>query len=170
MVNDIFINKVEASGIIALDLIDFKPTMEIVEFDIKSLLFMEMIVKEKEFRASLFNIDLSQYKGKAVALICSVDAIIPSWIYMVLADVFHGNAIYFDFKDKVGVELDLWKKNLVETNLLMSYKHKKVVVRARPDIPPALYITATELLKPLVKTLMYGEIGMPKVIYKKQEK
>ncbi|VTP91532.1 DUF2480 family protein [Sphingobacterium daejeonense] len=167
MENGNFINKVEASGIVALDLIDYKTELEIIEFDIKTLLFMEMIVKEKEFRASLSDIDLSMYKEKAVAFVCSVDAIIPPWVYMVLADVFHGNAAYFDFKDAAGVALDLWKKNLTEADL-STYQDKKIVVRARPDIPPALYIMATALLKPLVKTLMYGEIGLPKVIYKKQ--
>lgn len=168
MEDEKFINKVEASGIVAIDLIDYKPILEIIEFDIKSLLFMEMIVKEKEFRAALSAIDFSVYKDKAVAFVCSVDAIIPPWVYMALADVFHGKTAYFDFKDTAGLALDLWKKKLTEADL-STYQDKKVVVRARPDIPPALYITATQLLKPLVKTLMYGEIGMPKVIYKKQE-
>ena len=166
MEDDTFVNKVEASGIMALDLINYKPALEIIEFDIKSLLFMEMIVKEREFRASLSGIDLSLYTGKAVAVICSVDAIIPAWAYMALAAVFHGHTAYLDFKGAPGVALDLWKQNLVAADL-SSYRDKKVVVRARPDIPPALYMLATELLKPLVRTLMYGEIGMPKVIYKK---
>lgn len=166
MESSTFVNKVEASGIVALDLINYKPALEIVEFDIKSLLFMEMIVKEKAFRASLSDVDLTLYTGKAVAFICSVDAIIPPWVYMTLADAFYREAVYLDFKDTAGVTLDLWKKNLTGADL-SSYRDKKVVVRARPDIPPKLFMVATELLRPLVKTLMYGEIGMPKVIYKK---
>lgn len=166
MGNDTFINKVEASGIIAFDLIDYKPTVDIVEFDIKNLLYMEMIVMEKHLRASLSEIDFSSYQGKAVGLVCSVDAIIPPWVYMVLADVIGAHAVYFDFKDKKDVEIHLWKNKLRSVDL-SSYKDRKVVVRARPDIPPALYIIATELLRPLVRSLMYGEIGMPKVIYKR---
>ena len=166
MGSGIFVNKVEASGIVALDLINYKPALEVVEFDIKRLLFMEMIVKEMAFRTSLSDVDLTLYAGKAVAFTCSVDAIIPPWVYMTLADTFHRGAVYLDFKDTAGVTLDLWKKNLTDADL-SSYRDKKVVVRARPDIPPQLYMVATELLRPLVKTLMYGEIGMPKVIYKK---
>lgn len=165
MNRDIFINKVEASGIIAFDLIDFKPAIEIVEFDIKDYLYMEMIVKEKEFRASVSQIDFTSFKDKAVAIICSVDAIIPPWVYMVLAEKLHNNAAYFDFKDTTSVEVDLWKKNLADADL-SSFADHKVVVRARPDMPPGVYMLATDRLKPLVKALMYGEIGMPKVIFK----
>lgn len=165
MATEIFVNKVEASGIVAFDLIDFRPTTEIAGLDIKDFLFMEMIVKEKEFRSAIDQIDFSSFVNKAVAVHCSVDAIIPSWVYMVLADRLHGNAASFDFKDIPSLELDLWKCNVLDAEL-SSFENKKVVVRARPEIPPALYMLATDLLKPLVKALMYGEIGMPKVIFK----
>lgn len=48
-----FVNKATASGIIAFDFLDYKPTTEIVELDIKDHLFMGMIVKEKEFKESI---------------------------------------------------------------------------------------------------------------------
>ncbi|OBS12856.1 hypothetical protein ATE49_03295 [Elizabethkingia miricola] len=165
MTGNIFINKVEASGIIAFDLIDYKPDIEIIEFDIKDYLYMEMIVKEKEFRNSMSQIDFTYFKGKAVGIVCSADAIIPPWVYMVLAEKFHDNAVYFDFKDITSIEEDLWKENLLKADV-SSFTGHKVVVRARPDIPPALYMLATSRLKLLVKVLMYGEIGMPKVIFK----
>ncbi|MEE1899445.1 DUF2480 family protein [Flavobacterium rakeshii] len=167
MTKNIFINKVEASGIIALDLIDYKPSIIVTEFDIKNLLYMNLIVKEKEFRALLSQMDLTPYQGKAIAFICSVDAIIPQWVYMSLAEKFDGVATYIDFKDKESIIVDLWEENLSKTDL-SSYNNQKVVVRAREEVPPALYMAAASLLKPIVKTLMYGEIGMPKVIYKQQ--
>ncbi len=165
MTTGVFVNKVEASGIVAFDLIDFRPKMEIIGLDIRHLLFMEMIIKEKEFRSAIDQIDFSSFANKAVAVHCSVDAIIPSWVYMVLADRLQSNAAYFDFKDIPSLELDLWKSNVLDAELL-PFENKKVVVRARPEIPPALYMLATKRLKPLVKALMYGEIGMPKVIFK----
>lgn len=166
MTKDIFVNKVEASGIIALDLIDYKPTLDIIELDIQELLFMGMIVKEKEFRALLSDIDPRAYEKKAIAFTCSTDAIIPQWTYMALAEYFQEYAAYTDFKDAETLSTELWKHNLITADLSM-YKDQKVVVRTRPDIAPTLFMTATTLLKPIVKTLMYGEIGMPKVIYKK---
>lgn len=165
MASEPFVNKVEASGIIAFDLLDYRPEVEIVGFDIKQLLYMEMIIKEKEFRTALAAIDFAVYAGKAVAIYCSVDTIIPSWVYMVLAVKLHDCAVHFDFKDEATLELDLWRSR-VEAVDLAPFQDQKVVVRARPQIPPTLYLLATDRLKPLVKTLMYGEIGMPKVIAK----
>lgn len=165
MTSEPFVNKVEASGIIAFDLLDYRPEVEIVGFDIKQLLYMEMIIREKEFRTALAAIDFAVYTGKAVAIYCSVDTIIPSWVYMVLANKLYNCAVHFDYKDEAALELDLWRTR-VEAVDLAPFKDKKVVVRARPQIPPTLYLLATDRLKPLVKTLMYGEIGMPKVIAK----
>lgn len=162
---NIFLNKVDASGIVAIDLLDFKPLEEIAVLDIKDHLYMGLVVKEKEFRESISSIDFTKFKDKVVAVICSADAILPPWIYMLIAEkIFaYTENIYFDNPEKV-LE-NIWLDNLKSADLTF-YKDKKVVVRARTEITPALYLSATLYLKPLVKTLMYGEIGMPKVIFK----
>lgn len=161
----IFINKAEASGIIALDLSNYKPSTEIVELDIKDHLFMGMIVKEKEFKESIAAVDFSVYNEKAVGIICSTDAIIPPWAYMMLMEKLSSYAVYADLNSAETILLDLWKRRLMYADL-KCYKNQKVVVRARADHDPSLYLLAAGLLKPLVKTLMYGEIGLPKVIFK----
>lgn len=161
----VFINKAEASGIIAFDLLKYKPSLEIVELDIKDHLFMGMIVKEKEFKESIAAVDFSVYTEKAVAVICSTDAIIPPWAYMMLMEKLSLYAVYVDLNNAEAVLLDLWKRRLIYADL-KCYKNQKVVVRASTHHDPALYLLAAGLLKPLVKSLMYGEIGMPKVIFK----
>lgn len=162
---NIFINKAENSGIISIDLLDYKPLTEILEFDVKDHLFMGMIVKEKQFKESLAMVDFSLYDGKVVAVFCSVDAIIPPWVYMLLAEKFYLHAAHLDFLDSDQILLNLWKQNIQNADL-QQYSNQKVVVKARSDIDPALYLLASSLLKSLVKSLMYGEIGMPKVIFK----
>lgn len=161
-----FVNKATASGIIAFDFLDYKPTTEIVELDIKDHLFMGMIVKEKEFKESIAAVDYSVYKNKAVGIICTTDAIIPPWAYMFLMEKLSPYAAYVDLNSAETVLLDLWKRRLIYADL-KCFKDQKVVVRANTSHDPALYLLATELLKPLVKSLMYGEIGLPKVIFKK---
>jgi hypothetical protein len=52
------INKVSESGLISLDLTSFIDPTPIVLFDIKQYLFMELILKEKDFRAALVAADL----------------------------------------------------------------------------------------------------------------
>lgn len=166
MDTQVFVNKAAASGIIAFDFSDYKPTTEIVELDIKDHLFMGMIVKEKEFKESISAVDYSIYQNKAVGIVCSTDAIIPPWVYMLLMEKLSPYAVYVDLNSAETVLLDLWKRRLIYADL-KHFKDQKVVVRASNSHDPALYVLATELLKPLVKSLMYGEIGLPKVIFKK---
>ncbi|WP_228457471.1 DUF2480 family protein [Chryseobacterium indologenes] len=165
MNQETFINKAKASGIIALDLLDYKPTTEIVELDIKDHLFMGMIVKEKDFKESIAAVDFSVYKDKAVGIVCSTDAIIPPWAYMLLMEKLSPYTVHVDLNKAENILLDLWKRRLTYADL-RCYKNQKVVIRAQASHDPALYLLAAGLLKPLVKTLMYGEIGLPKVIFK----
>ena len=47
------INRVTASGLEELNLEDYYPKEEIALFDLKPYLFMELILKEKDFREAL---------------------------------------------------------------------------------------------------------------------
>jgi len=75
--NEPIVNKVAESGLITIDLEQYYPKEETGVFDMKDHLFMGMILKEKEFRESLKNLDWSIYRDKHVAITCSADAIIP---------------------------------------------------------------------------------------------
>ncbi|WP_353101688.1 DUF2480 family protein [Myroides odoratus] len=165
MATDTIVNKVAATGIIAFDLMTYEPTIEVVGFDLKPLLYMEMIIKEKEFRTAVAQIDFSCYRDKAVAVYCSVDAIIPQWVYMVIADKLYSETTVFKFCTPDTLKLELWESNVQQADTA-DYHNQKVVVRANPEVPPSLYMVASKKLKPLVKSLLYGEIGMPKVIFK----
>ena len=81
------INKVTESGIITLNLETYLPVETITVFDIKDYLFMGLILKEKDFRQSLKELDTNQYQNKIVAVTCSADAIIPLWAYMLISSI-----------------------------------------------------------------------------------
>ena len=84
MTEDI-INRVTNSKLVTIDLEDYYPEGKRIVFDIKDWLFKELILKEKEFRASVNEHDWSQYQDSFVALTCSSDAIIPSWAYILIS-------------------------------------------------------------------------------------
>ena len=48
------INKVEQSGLVQLDLIIFKNTVEVMPIDLKDNLWQELVLKEKDFRTQLY--------------------------------------------------------------------------------------------------------------------
>src|SRR6185312_6731498 len=79
---EIIVNKVAQSSLETIDLEKCFPEGENAVFDFKDYLFMELILKEKDYRESLKKNDWSVYKNKNVCITCSADAIIPLWAYM----------------------------------------------------------------------------------------
>jgi hypothetical protein len=164
-----FVNKVAESGIITLDLANYIPADEsIMAFDLKPFLFREMILKEKDYRASLLAHDWAQYDGKNVAVFCSVDAIIPVWAYMLATSYLQPHAAYVYF----GTEAELKKELLLQHIAAIDkneYQDKRVVIKGCGDIaiPDAAYLAVTQHLRPIVKSLMYGEPCSTVPVYKK---
>jgi hypothetical protein len=145
------VNKVAESGLITLDLEEYYPKEEIVVFDLKAHLFMGLILKEKDFRAALQNIDWSQYQSKNVALTCSADAIIPMWAYMLVASYLRPFANEIIFGNKETVISALILKNLSKING-EEFTDKRIVVKGCGDvqIPESAYIEITNRLRPYV--------------------
>lgn len=167
--SDPIINKVAESGLISLDLTHFIPSTEIVLFDIKQYLFMELILKEKDFRAALTAADLSIYQDKIVGIYCSTDAIIPMWANMLIASALqpYAKAIYFGDEKKVREQILLEGIALIDPS---EYSDQRVVVKGCGETPigESAYIAITNKLRPVVKSIMYGEPCSTVPVYKKK--
>jgi hypothetical protein len=163
------VNKVAQSGIITIDLEDFYPEGEIVVFDLKDYLFMELILKEKDFRAALQGLDWEVYRGKNVALTCTVDAIIPAWAYMLVMTYLEPIARYAAFSDAEYLQRSLYLQKLsaIDVN---EYLDKRVVIKGCGDktVTEAAYVEITRLLRPVTKSIMYGEPCSTVPVYKKK--
>jgi len=161
------VNKVAESGIITLDLAPYIPTDEIAEFDLKPFLFREMILKEKDYRAALLTHDWAQYDGRHVAVLCSVDAIVPVWAYMLAASYLQPVAasVHFGTRDELQKILLTSRINAID---LQEYADKRVVIKGCGDtpIPDAAYLAVTVHLRPVAKSIMYGEPCSTVPIYK----
>lgn len=155
------------TGIVSIDLADYLQENEWVEFDFSPFLIEGLMVKEKEFKAHVAAFDWNQFKDKKVAVYCSTDAILPSWIFMFLACALTGIAKQVTYGRIHENAINDWE-NQLQKRSFNEYKDKKVVIIARPGIPAAIYIQISQRLKPIVKTLMYGEVGLPKVIWKRK--
>src|SRR5579863_1089574 len=97
------INKVSQSSLLTLDLEQYYPKEPIVLFDIKPFLFMELILKEKDFRAALSSTDWSLYQNQVVGVYCSADAVIPVWAYMLVTSYLQPLAREVIFGDEAAV-------------------------------------------------------------------
>jgi hypothetical protein len=163
------VNKVAESGIITLDLSGYLPGNIVMDFDLKPFLYMEMILKEKDYRAALQSHDWQQYEGKHIAVFCSADAIVPVWAYMLAASYLQpvAKSVYFGTNEEVSKML---LTNLINAIPLDEYADKRVVIKGCGDIhiPDAAYLAVTAHLRPVVKSLMYGEPCSTVPIYKKR--
>jgi hypothetical protein len=166
--DEIFVNKVSESGLITIDLEAYYPKEETVVFDMKQHLFMGLILKEKEFREAMKNLDLSPYKEKNIALTCSADAIIPIWAYMLVASYLEPVAKEIIFGDSEFLHKTLFLKNIAGINAA-DYQDKRVVIKGCGDLPVSetAYVAITGLLRPVAKSIMYGEPCSTVPIYKK---
>ncbi|MEY4458840.1 MAG: hypothetical protein RIT38_45 [Bacteroidota bacterium] len=163
------INKVAESGLISIDLAQYFPTNEIVVFDIKPYLFMELILKEKDFRTSLSTIDWSSYQDKIVGIFCSTDAIIPMWANMLIVANLtpFAKAIYFGDENKTRELVLLQAINNIDNTI---FADQRIVVKGCGDTPigESAYIAITQKLRPVVKSIMYGEPCSTVPVYKKK--
>ncbi len=161
-------NKVAESGIITLDLAPFIPSAEsLAVFDITPFLFMEMILKEKDYRAALQMHDWSLYAGKHIGITCSADAIVPVWGYMLAATFLQPIAASVHFAALPALK-GLVIAAAIEAINVEEYKDMRVVLKGCGDImvPEEAYVAATAKLRPLVKSLMYGEPCSTVPVYK----
>lgn len=164
------VNKIAASGLITLNLEDFLPKVSFVELDLKDYLFHGLILKEKDFRTALKELDWSQFDQKTLLVYCSTDAIIPMWAYMLVAayatpfavDIFQGSKEeYLKFSLNQGLDQIDYSQ----------YEGQRLVIKGCGDepVPAAAYLEITRRLQPIAQSIMYGEPCSTVPIYKRKK-
>ena len=162
-------NKVKGSGLIQLDLADYKPRVPIVGIDLAAQLWQGLVLKEKDFRAWIKENDWDGYENKAVFIFCSADAIVPTWAYMLVASALQS----ISKKVLVGTQLDLEKALISEAITaidLTEFQDGKVIVKGCSDIaaPEFAMVTLLAHLQGVVQSIMYGEPCSTVPIYKRK--
>lgn len=165
------VNRVANSSLVTINLEDYFPMFEVVDFDIHSFLFRGLILKEKDFRLALKEIDWSTYQDKALCVFCSADAIIPQWAYMLIAayatpyvhDIILGDSSEF---------LHHWYRSKLPQIDLSHCDDERVIIKgcSNKPVPAAAYLILTNLLQPMAKSIMYGEPCSTVPVFKKRRK
>lgn len=161
------INRVANSKLITLDLEDYYPEGKRVVIDIKDWLFQELILKEKDFREHIKSHDWEQYQNSYVALICSSEAIIPSWAYLLITS----NLASFAKKIVVG-DLELLEsivfQEVINQLNISDFKDKPIIIKGctNKPIPPSAYTLLIQKIQPVAKSIMFGEACSTVPLYK----
>ncbi len=162
------VNRVATSGLVTLKLEEYWPDAAFATFDLKDYLFMELILKEKDFRQAVKEHDFSQYQDKVLLAFCSADAIIPNWAYMLVAAsaAAHARDVF------LGTEAEYLRQHYrqaVQSLDAASFAGKRIVIKGCGDrpVPASAYLDVTKHLRPHVKSLMFGEPCSTVPVYKK---
>lgn len=164
------VNKIAESGIVTIDLEKYYPQGEWAAIDIKDYLFMGMILKEKEFRKQLQDIDWESYRNKNVAVFCSADALVPNWAYMLLAVSLEPVAKTITVGTQEQAVAKLIVQNIAAQLDATDLHDVRVVIKGcgKVEIPADAYLEISRLLRPYAKSLMYGEPCSTVPVYKKK--
>ncbi len=162
------INRVAKSGIITFNLEDYYVDGERVSYDIKQNLWQEIALKEKDFREFIKTNDWSVYQDQLVAIHCSVDAIVPTWAYMLLSIALQPYAKQVHFGDLSTMNQVIFEEQLSKIDF-SQYQDARIVIKGcgDKDVPESAYVTLTNKLLPFAKAIMYGEPCSTVPLFKK---
>ena len=165
--SDEIINRVAKSKLITVNLEDYYPEGERILFDVKNWLFEGLVLREKDFRDQVKNHDWSQYQDKYIALTCSTDAIIPAWAYMLIASHLEPYV-----KKTVIGNLEILEtliyQEIVRDLDVMEFEGRPLIIKgcSKKPVPENAYIMLIDKLKPVAKSIMYGEACSSVPLYK----
>jgi len=163
------VNRVSNSQLITFDLEEFYAPGDRVLFDIKDFLFQGLILKEKEFRESIKVHDWSQYSKKNVAIVCSADAIIPTWAFMLLSIALQPYANRVIFGNLLELESQLFYDALSKIDW-ENYRDKKMIIKgcSKVEVPLSAYVEVTNRLRSIASSIMFGEPCSTVPLFKKK--
>ncbi|MBX2956000.1 MAG: DUF2480 family protein [Cyclobacteriaceae bacterium] len=161
------VNKVASSALVTFDLEELYQPGERILIDIKDQLFQGLVLKEKDFRDFVKTHNWQQYHDKFVAITCSVDAIVPTWAYMLLASALQPYARLFFFGSLERLEEKIFEEVLSKIHWA-DFSGRKVVVKgcSKVNVPVSVYTEVTRRLRPVVASLMFGEPCSTVPLYK----
>ncbi|ALU25662.1 DUF2480 family protein [Myroides odoratimimus] len=162
------VNKVANSALKVFDLEELYPTNPRMDIDIAQWLYEGFVLREKEFRASLKEVDWSIYENAYVGLFCSTDAILPGWAYMLLTSHLQPVAKRIFLGDRAHLEKSIYQELLFSLNY-SQYADLPVIIKgcSKKEIPEEAYVLATQLMMNHARSVMFGEACSAVPVYKR---
>ncbi|MEM9078270.1 MAG: DUF2480 family protein [Bacteroidota bacterium] len=163
------INRVAQSKLVTFDLEELYLPGERVILDISQWLYEGLILREKEFRAQLDEMDWSSYQDKYVALTCSSDAIVPGWAFMLVTSKLVPFAKKVVQGNLEALETSLYQEQLVDYDF-SDFKDKPIIIKgcSNKPVPQNAYLMAITKIQEVAKSVMYGEACSAVPLYKRK--
>ena len=155
---DPIVNRVAHSSLKVFDLEDLYVSGPRTIIDLSQWLYEGLILREKEFRAALKEVDWSVYKDYHIALHCSSECILPQWAFTLVATHLSAEARTVAVGSLEHLEGVLYERQLAQVDYT-EYAGVPVILKgcSNKPVPQQAYLTAAIQLKKVAKKLMYGE-------------
>ncbi len=149
--------RIKEHKILEFDVSDLYPK-QIESFDLAPYLYLGIALKEKEFRKEIKSVDWNSFAGNILKIHCSVDAILPAWVFPFIAN----KANHFNFVFEASNQdqfLASYYSRIFSSMDWSVYEGKRVLLRgcSSLSIPSSVYTEAAFYLGKIVKKLSYGE-------------
>lgn len=152
------VNKVANSGLINFDISDLIPKGTRKGIDLKDFLFEGLILREADFRQKISEINPEDYKEAYVYIYNSADAVIPLWAYFLITAKISGFAEKIISGNRETLETILLH-DVIQSYDFSYLEGKRVLVKgcSHAFISENSYVELVDRLRPVVKSLMFGE-------------
>ena len=152
------VNKVANSGLINFDISDLIPKGIRKGIDLKDFLFEGLILREADFRQKISQINPEDYKEAYVYIYNSADAVIPLWAYFLITAKISGFAEKIISGNRETLETILLH-DVIQSYDFSYLEGKRVLVKgcSHAFVSENSYVELVDRLRPVVKSLMFGE-------------
>ena len=152
------VNKVANSGLINFDISDLIPKGTRKGIDLKDFLFEGLILREADFRQKISEMNPEDYKEAYVYIYNSADAVIPLWAYFLITAKISGFAEKIISGNRETLETILLH-DVIQSYDFSYLEGKRVLVKgcSHAFISENSYVELVDRLRPVVKSLMFGE-------------
>lgn len=163
------INRVATSKLVVVDLEDYYPKGNRTIVDIKDWLWEELVLREKDFREKVSEHNWSQYQDDFVALTCTSDAIVPAWAFMLLTMHLQPYAKKIVIGSLEQLETSIYQ-DIIQNLDATVFVDKSLIIKGctHKPVPANAYILLSQKLRPIAKSIMYGEACSSVPLYKRK--
>lgn len=165
------VNKIEASGLIVLDLSELFPQTEVIEFDITAFLDRGILLREQAFREQLSSHSWEQYRHSHVAVFCSSQALIQPWAWMLIQSYLTEVEAIAHYADPTTSQEQILFQQIHEFDY-SQFQEKRIMLKGcgADYITGAVYGEFSKHVIPLAKSVMFGEPCSSVPVYKRKRK
>ncbi|MDR2204789.1 MAG: DUF2480 family protein [Flavobacteriaceae bacterium] len=151
-------NRVAESGLVNFDISMLIPKGERKGIDLKDFLFEGLILKEKDFREKIALLNPEDFRDCYIYIFNSENAVVPLWSYFLITAKLTDVVKKIVFGNREDLEI-LLMHEAVKTYDFSEMRGKRILLKGCSNtiVPENAYIELVEQLKPIAKSLMFGE-------------